>query len=359
MDYKIITDEAGFLAEKENWNAICARMEDKTPFQSWQWNYYWWKYNEPADSLFIIKAFEGKQVFGYAPIVVKKKTAQFIGDRHFDYGMFVCAERKREIFDLFIKVLLEKQGKKRISLCCIPAICDQFSLFKESALASKKIAFREQVSTANVHLTEYDGFEGYLQAISASIRKKAIKPCIKAGISFQLEDFSEEVWQAVGEIFADRQEQRTAVGDLEWAKPIVRDLQAEGILKIATLWYEGERCAYLIYFENSEKYYIWLTAFKQTGSYRLGHFVRYHLIQEAYQNSKHTVDMMRGAYEYKKHWDCNVAYNYEYKVFGSAIGRNVYLLKMAIKMKIRKTVYASTGLTALYKKMTVKVSGKK
>lgn len=359
MEYKIITDEAGFLAEKESWNAICTHMEDATPFQSWQWNYYWWKHNEPADSLFIIKAFEGKQVFGYAPLVCTQKEICFIGGRHFDYGLFICGEKKQEVVELFLNILLNKRGRRRISLVCIPATSDQFSLFKESAETTKKIAFREQVSTANVHLTEYDGFEGYLQAVSASLRKKAIKPCIKAGISFKMEPFSEEVWQSIREIFADRQEHRTAVGDLEWAKLIVRDLQAEGILKIATLWYNEECCAYLIFFEYGEKYYSWLIAFKQIGSYGLGHFVRYHLIREAYQTGKHTVDLMRGAYEYKKHWDCNVAYNYEFKVFGSAIGRNVYLLKMAIKMKIRKIVYASTGLTALYKKMTVKVSGRK
>lgn len=359
MEYKIITDEAAFLAEKESWNAICARMEDATPFQSWQWNYHWWKHNEPADSLFIIKAFEGKQVFGYAPLVIFPKEICLIGGRHFDYGMFICAERKREIFELFLKALFEKRGKRKISIVCIPAASDQFSIFKESAETNKKIAFRQQVSTANVHLTEYTGFEGYLQAVSASLRKKAIKPCIKAGISFKMEPFSEEVWQSIREIFADRQEQRTAVDDLEWAKPIVQALQAEGILKISTLWYRDERCAYLVFFEDSKKFYVWLTAFKQTEGFRLGHFVRYHLINEAYQAGKSTVDMMRGAYEYKKHWDCNVAYNYEYKVFGSRIGRSAYMAKMAIKMKIRKIVYASSSLTALYKKLTVKVSERK
>lgn len=350
MEYKVITEEAGFLAEKENWNAICARMEDATPFQSWQWNYYWWKHNEPADSLFIIKVFEGKQVFGYAPIVVKNKTAQFIGDRHFDYGMFVCAERKRELFDLFINVLRQKQEIKRIALCCIPAACDQFSLFKESAQASKKIAFLEQVSTANVHLAEYADFEGYLKAISASLRKKAIKPCIAAGVEFRVEAFSGEVWEAILEIFGNRQEQRAACETLDWAEPVVRALNAEGLLKVSTLWYEGKRCAYLVFFEDEKGYYLWLTAFNKIDNLRLGHFVRYHLIREAYQNGKQKVDMMRGAYEYKKHWDCNVAYNYEWKVFRNRLQRNNHLIKMNLKTKVRKIVYGSAKLSALYRR---------
>lgn len=351
MDYKIITDEAGFLAEKENWNAICARMEDATPFQSWQWNYYWWKHNEPADSLFIIKAFEGKQVFGYAPLVISSKEICFIGGRHFDYGMFVCAERKREIFDLFLKVLLETRKKRRIVFSCIPATSEQFSLFKEFAEENRKAAFREQVSTANVRLTEYDGFKGYLQAISASLRKKAIKPCIKAGVQFQLEEYTDEVWQQILEIFSSRQEQRSSAEKLEWAAPVVQALQKEGLLKIGSLWHEGKRCAYLVFFEDNKAYYVWLTAFHQTDNLRLGHFIRYHLVNLAFENGKKAVDMMRGAYEYKKHWDCNVAYNYECVVFGNSAQRNAYMVKMKFKNKVRKIVYGNDRLTALYKKI--------
>lgn len=351
MDYKIITDEAGFLAEKESWNALCARMEDKTPFQSWQWNYYWWKHNEPADSLFIIKAFEGKQIFGYAPLVCDEKEIRFIGGKHFDYGMFVCGERKREVFDLFLKASLELRKKREMVFSCIPAGADQFSLFKEFAEGNRKVAFREQVSTANVRLTEYSGFDGYLQAISASLRKKAIKPCIKAGIQFQIEAYSDEVWQEILRIFSDRQEQRASSENLDWAAPVVRSLQEESLLKISTLWYEGKRCAYLVFFEDSKAYYVWLTAFNQTENLRLGHFIRYHLISLAYENGKKTVDMMRGAYEYKKYWDCNVAYNYECVVFRNSAQRNVYLLKMKIKNKVRKIVYGSKRLTALYKKL--------
>ena len=108
MEYKVITDEEGFLAEKEQWNRLCKAMKDATPFQTWQWNYYWWKHNEPADSLHIIKAFEGKQVYGYAPIVVKNKVAQFIGGRDMDYGYFIVTKRQNMIIEGFLQTLLQE-----------------------------------------------------------------------------------------------------------------------------------------------------------------------------------------------------------------------------------------------------------
>ena len=61
MEYVLITAEEQLLSEKETWEKLCADMADATPFQTWDWNYVWWKNNEPTDSLFIIKAFEGKK----------------------------------------------------------------------------------------------------------------------------------------------------------------------------------------------------------------------------------------------------------------------------------------------------------
>ena len=62
-------------------------MKVKSPFQTWDWNYNWWYLVENREcELLILEAFEGKDVFGFAPLVIKNKSIEFIGDKHFDYG---------------------------------------------------------------------------------------------------------------------------------------------------------------------------------------------------------------------------------------------------------------------------------
>lgn len=104
MEFKIITDEQGLLAERKEWTGIYHSMKHATPFQSWEWNYAWWKNNEPADSLYIIKAYVANTTYAYAPLVVKRNNAEFIGGRDMDYGRFlVCLDFMRGDYDFKLR----------------------------------------------------------------------------------------------------------------------------------------------------------------------------------------------------------------------------------------------------------------
>lgn len=353
MEIKVIDQEEKFYELKENWNAIVDNMKVKSPFQTWVWNYNWWNSVENKEcELLILEAFEGKCVFGYAPFVIKNNSIEFIGDKHFDYGAFVCAERKREIIQLFFKYIYEvsQQRGLEIVLKCFPEKGDQLGIIREILGGIPNSLVRKQVDTANLNLGEYQDFEGYIRAISSSLRKKAIKPCLKANIEFQIEMYSEKLWDDIVAIYDDRQEDRIGVSTLEWARPIVKELNQAELLKISTLEYEGSRVAFLIFFEFSGNDYIWLTAFKKTNKFQLGHYVRYCLIERAYKEEIDVVDMMRGAYDYKKQWDCNVSSNHEVIVFTSLWRKVRYIAYQKGRKAIRDFVYSNDFLHSFYKR---------
>ncbi len=353
MELRLIDKEEKFYNSKDNWNAIVNNMKIKSPFQSWDWNYNWWYTIENKKcELLIIEAFEDKNIFGYAPLVIKNKTIEFIGDKHFDYGSFICAERKREIIQLFFNYIciLSKQRRLNIALKCFSEKGDQLGIIREIIDDIPNSLVRKEVDTANLNLLEYENFDGYLKAISSSLRKKAIKPCLKANITYQLEEYSDTLWADIVKIYDDRQGDRVGVSTLEWARPIVKELNRSGILKISTLIYESNRVAFLIFFEFGCNNYIWLTAFKKIKKLQLGHYVRYCLIERAYREAIDVVDMMRGAYDYKKQWDCNVASNYEIIIFTSLWRKIKYIVYKKGRKVIRDLVYDNSFLYNFYKR---------
>lgn len=353
MEIRLIDKEEKFHDVKENWNKIVNNMKIKSPFQSWDWNYNWWFLVENREcELLILEAFEDKEIFGYAPLVIKNQSIGFIGDKHFDYGSFICAERKREIIQLFLKYVYELSRKRRldITLNCFSEKGDQLGIIREIMQDIPNSLVRKQVDTANLNLSEYKNFDGYIKAISSSLRKKGIKPCLKSDISFQIEKYSDNLWEDIIDIYDDRQENRIGNSTLEWAKPIVEELNKRGILKISTLEYENNRVAFLIFFEFNNSNYIWLTAFKKTKKLQLGHYVRYCLIERAYKEGIDVVDMMRGAYDYKKQWDCNVSSNYEAIIYLSQWRKIKNIVYKKVRKVIRNVIYNNNILYKFYKR---------
>lgn len=328
MDYKIITDEAGFLAEKESWNAICARMEHKTPFQSFQWNYHWWKHNEPADSLFIIKAFEGKQVFGYAPIVVKNKTAQFIGGRDMDYGLFVVVERSMPVIEGFVNTLLEKGFS--LAFQEMPSRSPQLHIVQKLLETKKKYILHRTTRTVHVDLPRYGDMDAYMKHLSQSMRNKTIKVGLKKGLQIGPEPVTDTLLQEIREIYENRQEYRGKAPDISWSFPILQALQQENLLDVYVARKAEEAVGFLVAFCHENRRYIWLVAFKL--EYRdsfPGQLLFYNVLKDGFTDGNVQVDFMRGDYDFKMRWECELDTNY-----------TLYLCKRYWDYRKKKTVFA-------------------
>ena len=349
MEYKIITDEAGFLAEKENWNAICARMEHKTPFQSWQWNYYWWKHNEPANSLFIIKAFEGKQIFGYAPIVVKNKTAQFIGNRDMDYGLFVVNERSMVVIEGFIQTLLERGIS--LALQEMPARSAQLHMVQKLLETKKKYILHRTTRTVHVDLPRYGDMDAYMKHLSQSMRNKTIKVGLQKGLQIGPEPVTDALLQEIRAIYENRQEYRGKAPDISWAFPILQSLQQEKMLDVYMARNGEEAVGFLVAFSYENRRYIWLVAFKQ--EYRdcfPGQLLFYNVLKDGFADGNVRVDFMRGDYDFKMRWECELDANYTVYLCRKYWDYRKMKTVFALKPKLKRIVYSSPLLERILRK---------
>lgn len=353
MELRVITTKEEFLACKEKWNRICDRMPDATPFQSWEWNYYWWSIVESGiPELQILEAHISGDSYGFAPIIVKNREVSFIGDVHFDYGQFICAQKKHDTFQTFFRYLIQfsKEYSYQIHLRCIPQNCNQFFFYKEFAEQQKNTLLLEQVETANINFLSYANYEEYVATLGKSIRKKCINRCDRESFGFKIEPFSDQLWNDIIDIYADRQADRVGNSNLLWAKELIHRLSDEGLIQIYTLHYNLQRVAYGIAFFYHNCFFFWLTAFRKVIDYSVGQYTKNCLIKKCFESHVDKLDFMRGAYEYKREWDCNVSYNYELIVFRNCFRKYTYRLKRWGRKKIKAMVYHNPVLSNFYKK---------
>ena len=352
MEVRVFTSEEAFWTLKEPWTQIVQLMQDSTPFQTWEWNYYFWK-SHPSE-LLLMAAVQEKTVYGIAPLVIRDGVIEFIGGPRFDYGLFICTGQKADVFDLFFSELnsLRSSRKLNYQLKNIPIWSSQFLLFREKAQKEPRVLCRELVSTAGIRLKEYGSFDRYRTSISASLRKKSIKPCLNADVVYSIEPYSESLWQVIERIYERRMEDRVGVSSLSWAKETVKDLNAAGLLKIGLLQYCGEYTAFIIFFSTGNTYSIWLTAFQAKDNYRFGHYIRYCLIQSAFENGIDSVDMMRGAYHYKREWGADISCNVELRSFSHLLGKTLYSFRMKLRSLLRDFVYQHKKLKSYYQKLS-------
>lgn len=348
MEYKIIRSEEEFSKEKENWDDLIKMSNDSTPFQTWDWCFTWWKNREEKDSLFIIKAFEAKTVFGYAPLVVKNKMVEFIGGKDMDYGRFLIKDNYMEIIQGFVDEI--KKAGYGVAFQEMAAANTQLHIIEKILEHDKNYLVRQTTRTSRVVLENYETIEEYLDSLSGRFRK-SLRRIDKKGLRFEKETISPQLYIVLEEIFSDRQETRGGSHDFSWAIPIINELGKIGQIEVYIAYLNSTPIAFHIVFNNSNKRYVWLIAHKKEfEKYSPGRFLRYNIIKKSFGEGVTCLDNMRGDYEYKMEWNAILDTNYTVYVF---LNKKKYLkakIWFWIRPKIKKIVYSNEWLKKVYKK---------
>lgn len=349
MDYKVIREEQAFLEERKNWTNLLENMEGKTPFQTWEWNYIWWKNNEPEDSLYIIKAFEGKEVYGYAPFIVRNRTIEFIGGPHMDYGGFVVCKKEIRVIEGFIETVLQ-QGYA-LALQQMPCRSTQLHIVQR-ILENKKYFLAQKTTRATfVELSKYSGIEDYLQSLSASMRNKTIKVGLKQKFELGIEKITEELLNEIEKIYIDRQDARGGNEDISWAFPVLEQMEKAEMLDMYIARKEGEAVAFLAAIKHGNVRYVWLTAFKLAYRNQFpGQMLFYKVLEDGFSSGYPRVDFMRGDYDFKMRWDCSVDTNYTVYLCGNCMTYFKRKMFFWLKPRLKRMVYNNRILERIYRK---------
>ena len=349
MDYKIIKDKQGFINEKENWNNVMSHMLNATPFQTWEWNYIWWNNNEAPETLFIIKAFEAGEIYGYAPLVVKNNTAEFIGGSDMDYGKFVVYEKMMIVIEGFVSILLE--NGIAISFQEMAARDSQLHMIQKILENKKGYLCHKTTRSAYVNISQYANFDTYFKLLSKSMRNKTIKVGLKKNLLLNKEEVTDELLEELKKIYLNRQEVRIGTSTLKWAIPIIKEMNKAGLLDIYIARYQDEAVGFLVSMKSKKSQYIWLVAFKQEYKNCFpGQLLFYQVIKDSFGFNNERVDFMRGDYDFKMRWECELDTNYTVYYFRSHLKYWKYKMFFYLKPRIKKLIYSHSWIERLYKK---------
>ena len=259
MEIKVIRTDEEFLLEKEAWSKLCIQMQNSTPFQTWEWNYTWWKLNEPKESLLILKAYENKDVYGYAPLIQKDGEISFIGGRDIDYGRFVLGKKETTVIELFVNYLL--QTKNKLTFQEMSSSDMQLHVVQKLLEDKKKYLCYRTTRTSCVNTSKYIDFKDYCGLLSHNMRNRLIKKGLKANIDLKKEEITEELLLEIKAIFADRQNVRGGSKEFDWATRIIEALSKENLLEVYMARKEDAPIGFLVVFNYKNASYLWLTAF--------------------------------------------------------------------------------------------------
>jgi CelD/BcsL family acetyltransferase involved in cellulose biosynthesis len=88
MRLDVVTDEPGFLALREEWNALLGMSRANTIFLTWEWAHTWWRHLSGGAALRLVVVRSGREVVAIAPWLVRDRdvlrlelipTLQFLG----------------------------------------------------------------------------------------------------------------------------------------------------------------------------------------------------------------------------------------------------------------------------------------
>ena len=112
MKIELLESEPAFLAVKDGWNELACE-----PFQSWEWNYWWWKHLGHDSQLRIITAVKHGKLCGIAPFIVTSRGGEtclrFIGSGEActdHVQLIVAQDHTHEFCDAIASQTHQKQG---------------------------------------------------------------------------------------------------------------------------------------------------------------------------------------------------------------------------------------------------------
>ncbi|WP_198008206.1 GNAT family N-acetyltransferase [Bacillus sp. SG-1] len=357
MNIHVVRDEEEFLLLREEWNMIAERMEEATPFQTWEWNYHFWRCIERNFELNILAVYKGEKLVGVAPMINKDGALVFIGSDYSDYGSFIVERNTYRVISKMLKTLIE-QGWSRIELRELSSRNPQTHALRRIFQNEKSAFFQQLKRTVSIPIRNYVDWEDYYKGLTSSFKKKNLNSRLKKEHEFMiLDQFDSKAGEMIADIYDSRQEQRMGNSNLKLLLPFMESLHQSGLLMVTFINIGGVPKAFGLILDYKEKKYVWVTAFSPEFS-GIGHLLHYYLMLTAIDKKNSEVDFMRGDYDYKLQLNGELHTNYQLILFKSVFQKYLFVIKYQIRLSLRNFVYRHKNIRKLYTKLSKYISYK-
>ena len=341
MTSRVVTNTDEFENLQKTWNELYNSNPHHTPYQSWEWNYTWWKNFGVDERLRLIVIEEGHKLVGIAPFYLRKtfygfplSHFGFIGQKRTDYLDFIIADGEQEkFFSEFSKCLKELETEWRfIDLKDIPqaspnidyllnGICDTYPFF---SFDLKRLC---------VTLPLTDEWQTFLKTLGKRTRRDVNydrryiqKHCsvdfkIYTNASFTLKGFDDLV-----AIYQSRWEEEQGAGRFadeavsRFEKEICHRFSNTGDYRLYLLYANEQPVAGLAGYIKNKKYYADIYAHSPAyHKYSVGNILLGRAIEDCIGLQLTELDLSRGDERYKFRWHGQPKRNYHIKIFRNRV----------------------------------------
>lgn len=334
MAVRAVSSEIEFEQLREGWNELWRSNPNHTPYQSWEWNYAWWKhFGRPGNLYLVLVEHEGR-LTGLAPFYISSsyrgvpvRHLSFISSRRADYLDFLIARGSEasvlgELFEF-----LGRSSWRLIELRDYPSGSSNLPhLLRVATGAYTHLSLQQAEQCATAPLPA--SWEEYLASLGKNQRRNVGRYrrmlSEKFTVTFKAPTSPAELRQCF-EDFATvfRSRWRTGHGATLFGDPRGFAFEREvcelgsdaGWFRFYMLYLDDKPVAgYLGYLWN-ERFYAGLLAYRpeyhrlSAGSVLIGMS-----IEDCIGKGLVEFDMTRGAEGYKAHWNCVPKYNYIIKM---------------------------------------------
>lgn len=160
LKIELVESRSALPMARAQWNALVARNETNTLFQTYEWFDAWWQALARHRKLFFLVVRRGAEVIGFAPLMLRRtalglRQLEFIGTGNSDYQDFVFSDDKPAALAALCVFLKKHAGSwDRLWLANVPQSSSTISELANAAAASGLKLVGEAVVRCPVLLLE-------------------------------------------------------------------------------------------------------------------------------------------------------------------------------------------------------------
>ncbi|MGH7596497.1 MAG: GNAT family N-acetyltransferase [bacterium] len=337
MAIRVIKSEQEFNELKPAWEDLFHANPNHTPYQSWEWNFTWWKHFGATGRLRLFLVEEENQLIGIAPFFLRQRFygwplphLGFIGQKRTDYLDFVVrAGTEANFFQQLFKHLQEnKKEWLFVELKDVPdTSANLLHFFQEVGKFFPVLGWEAQRICVSVPLKA--DWESYINTLGKRTRKdvgydrRFFEKNFKS--DFKIFTNTSAVFDGLNDlitVYRSRwQDEKGATrfeedGVAKFEREICDVFSHAGWYRLYLLYANNEPVAGLSGYVRNNKYYADAYAHSPAyHKYSIGNVLLGMAIEDCIKNQWTELDLSRGDEPYKFRWNGQTKRNYHLKIF--------------------------------------------
>lgn len=315
LEAEWIKDDGKFSQLRGEWNKLYEKSERACIFQSFTWNYTWWKHFGKGRELAILCIRENGELVGIAPMMVKRflgvQIIEPIGLHEHLYFGFVDDRLRDDVPEALAQTIGEIVSQGVIHIPYVAAGSSEVDVFSSSLLALGWAEVR-WVRAGSHYLVEEGSFDNYLAKKSRKARynlKREAEKLEKTGkvriSEYAGKDLTEEIVQRAGKVQKRSwlwKRGQEAI-DNAFYREVIPTLGMEQAAEMFFLSIEGKDSAYVLNFKSKGKNYCMFIGFdEEYVELSPGKALMSACLEKVLNRGDNVYDFLYGDGEYKRFW---------------------------------------------------------